>query len=232
MTGFQLISIYAVSGHPVRNSRKRLITGPHYLWKSDSAPSWPDGNRGSFAPNIFLYTFGRPVKEAGHLEVTVKLLDSKLINHQLILTGSAAGRRILETDYFTFRNTSAGVVLRAYFTDPQRSGLPFDRNTDVSWEIRRRESPERVVGKDGPTRLELYWLSPRLHPALWNGIPVELLRVAFGASARNLDLEETENDDVDATAVSPWYAQMTRLAFFRCNKQYDTQVGESSCNCE
>lgn len=233
MSGFKLIAITATSGHPVRNSRNELINKAHYLWMWKTASSWSDGDRGSFAPNIFLYTFGSPVHKAGHLNVIIKPLDPRLIDHEVFVYGSIDGRGILQTNYFKFKSQSEVIVV-AYFIDPPHSNFPFDRNKNVSWEMRLRQSGQ-VVGADGPstTRLELYWISPTIHPALSIGIPVQLLRAAFGVSPRDLNLEEEENVAgglVDTKAASPWYAYMTRLVFFRYSKQYDTINGEYSCD--
>lgn len=176
---FTLVKLTATSDHPLRNSRGDLITGLHTLWDSDTAPKWADGKTGSFAPNAFAYKSGASAAGSGHVNVTIRPLDLELISADVIVYGSVGGKLVFQTDYFFIKSLSNRVVT-AHIIDPARSSDPFLKKGDVEWSMQLRHS-RRKVQAVGPsaTRLELYWIGKKLHPAFWNGIPVGFLRSVF-----------------------------------------------------
>ncbi|KAI6092230.1 hypothetical protein F4821DRAFT_254351 [Hypoxylon rubiginosum] len=187
---FSLVEIAARSDCHVRNSRGERITGTHYLWRSESAADWADGNLGSYAPNVFAYEFGSPVAEAGHLDVTIRPLDSELIGAEVIVYGSVDGIRTFQTDYFYIKSLN-DVVVSAHTIHPAHSSCPFGKNADVVWSMELRQSLRGVLAV-GPheTPLELYWLGAKTHPDFCHNLPVEVLRDAFCKPSSDCDNEE------------------------------------------
>ncbi|KAI1778244.1 hypothetical protein F4818DRAFT_290956 [Hypoxylon cercidicola] len=194
---FTLVEIAAKSDYPLCNSRDELITGTHCLWRSDSDAEWADGNYGSYAPNVFAYESDAPVAEAGHLDVTVRPLDSELVGAEAVVYGSIDGIRTLQTDYF-YIETMDNVTVPAHVVDPDRSPGPFKKNADVVWSMELRQSLRGVLAV-GPheTRLELYWLKATTHPAFSDGLPVEWLRAAFRKS-------QMKNSGSNAAIADVW----------------------------
>ncbi|XXH03625.1 hypothetical protein Hte_010030 [Hypoxylon texense] len=206
---FQLVEITAKSDYPVRNSRDELVIGTHHLWRSDSAADWADDNRGSYAPNVFAYEPNSPVAEAGHLKVTIQPLDSELIGAEVVVHGSIDGIRTLQTDNFYIKTTD-NVTVPAYVIDPVCSNGPFDVNADIVWSMELCQSLRGVLAV-GPheTPLELYWLGKIIHPNPPGGVPIELLRAAFGESSLDGTIKGNATEVSSQTDSSGWNAAMT-----------------------
>lgn len=213
---FQVNEITATSKHPVRNSRKELIAGKHTLWNRSNPSIYPDGNRGSFQPNVFAYTFSSRVAETGILDVKVQPLDPQLVGAEVILFGTINGQRVIQSDYFFFMNLNE-VTVRAHVVIPATSAKPFSLNADVDWGMELRLSNQGLqrVG-EGITRLELYWIATTLHLAFRAYIPVAFLRNALRirATVRVTNFE--------------FYQDMTEMVFADYHKIYDTICGASS----
>ncbi|KAL7626982.1 hypothetical protein AAE478_003757 [Parahypoxylon ruwenzoriense] len=226
---FTLVKLAAESDHPIRNSRDELITGFHTLWSSDSASKWADGERGSYAPNVFAYKSGSVVAEHGHIDVTVRALDPELIGAEVIVYGSIDGNRILQTDYFFVKNLN-NTVLTAHVVEPASSKKPFNRNADIVWAMELRQSGMGVEAI-GPntTRLELYWICKTTHPAFWNGLPIGFLRSVFSRSSAHTRVKRDDEDNLMFTN-SDWYKAMTEDVFGAYSKRYDTCNGASAFN--
>jgi hypothetical protein len=215
---FEVNEITATSNHPIRNSRKELIAGKHTLWKRSNSSIYPDGNRGSFQPNVFAYTFGSRVAETGILDVKVRPLDIELVGAEVILFGTINGQRVIQSDYFFFKNLNE-VTVRVHVVTPTTSARPFSLNDDVDWGMELRLSNQGLqrVG-EGITRLELYWIATTLHRAFRAYIPVALLRNALRIKAT-----------VQAVNFQ-FYGDMTTMVFADYHKIYDTVLGEmTSC---
>ncbi|KAI4864339.1 hypothetical protein F4820DRAFT_449176 [Hypoxylon rubiginosum] len=209
---FQLVEIAAKSDIPVRNSRDELVSGTHYLWRSDSAADWADDNRGSYAPNVFAYKSDSPVTEAGHLDVTIKPLDIELVGAEVIVYGSIDGIRTLRTDNF-YVKTMRNVTVSAYVIDPTCTTSSFSKNADIAWSMELCQSLRGVLPV-GPseTHLELYWLKIA-DRSFCDGlpVPVELLRAVFGESL-DCNIEEKVMEVLSKTNGSDCNAAVTQVS--------------------
>ncbi|KAI1764103.1 hypothetical protein GGR53DRAFT_466658 [Hypoxylon sp. FL1150] len=178
---FSLVDMAAKSAFCLQNSRGEPIVGAHHLWRSESAADWADRNLGSYAPNVFSYESGSPVAEAGHLDVTIRPLDSELVGAEVAVYGSIDGIRTFQTDYFYIKSLD-NVTVSARAIRPARSTCMFSKNADVVWSMELRQSLRGVLAV-GPheTRLELYWLDlqcikAKTHGASCRDFPVSALR--------------------------------------------------------
>ncbi|KAI0316016.1 hypothetical protein OF83DRAFT_1173291 [Amylostereum chailletii] len=224
---FQLVHIEAVSDHPVRNSRDELIVGQHALWDRDNAPTWADGTRGSFQPNVFAYDFTSSVAAAGALDVTVRPLDLELTGAECLLFGIVGGRRVFQSDYFFFEKALADKTVQVHVVVPKTSARPFSWNANVEWGMELRLSDQGVeCVEPRSTSLELYWIATSIHRTFQNGIPVGFMRdvLTNNAKSTSSDLSATQ---VAATSFA-FYEDMTRHAFKDFHKIYDTAAGASA----
>ncbi|KAL1740089.1 hypothetical protein HDZ31DRAFT_68281 [Schizophyllum fasciatum] len=230
--GFKIDTISAVSAHPVRNSRDELIVGEHILWDCDAADRYIDGQRGSFAPNIFAYDFLKPRgADFGYISVTVRATDSEPSGAEVVLYGVVDNEIVMRTDHF-FLKSLAPVTIQAHLVPHAASDKPFAWNADVQWRMELGHSAQAVASANLlTTPLELYWIAETIHRAFQNGIPVGFLRDVLKKSPAPAAIIEAGSGGMHATdGLSEFYAEMARQCFFDFNKIYDTAGGASACN--
>jgi len=209
---FRLIRIEASSDHPLVNTEGKIIIGKHVLWRpGDVSP------KGSLQPNAFGYKFGSSVPAASRMTVTIKILDIELLWCEAMLYGTVNGDRVMQSGFFVIKTTQE-IPLQVNVTRPNTSAKPFGWNANVVWgmELRQSKNPVVCVHPD-TTRLELYWISETLHPALKAGVPVEFLR----SVVPEIPIRRFK----DLSNLTPWFDFVATVAFGAMQKEYDTNTG-------
>ncbi|KAG6848212.1 hypothetical protein H0H93_002279 [Arthromyces matolae] len=220
---YSVQTIKATSSHPVRNTKKELITGNHTLWESTNPKKYNDGE-GSLQPNVFKYKFGSSIANAASLKVTIQPLDAELSGAKAILTGNVGGKVVFQGD-FTFKGLSQSVEVDVQLVSPKISQKPFVLKGDVDWVVTLKTSSVPLLRQgNGVSRVELYFVAEDRHPAFTDAIPISFLRlVVKSASAKS------QSSSVAVTR-SPSLGDTARFVFADMEKRYDTVSGAANFN--